>query len=106
MQLDGKAMRKIIPITDLQRQAGQLVNEANESGEPFIVTQRGRAAAVLMSVRQYEQIETDLAHLDELELSQLTQNGLDDFAAGRTLSHADVKERLSQAQPAARRRQS
>lgn len=43
-------MRKIIPITDLQRQAGQVVGSLSDSDEPVIVTQRGRAAAVIISI--------------------------------------------------------
>ena len=64
-------MKKIIPITDLQRQAGQIVSDFDEAAEPVIITQRGRAAAVLMPVARYQQMEEDLARLDELELRDM-----------------------------------
>ncbi len=94
-------MKKIIPITDLQRQAGQIVSGLNETAEPVIITQRGRAAAVLLPVARYEQIEEDLARLDELELREMLSEAEKQIAAGQTLSHRKVKERIAQRMNAA-----
>ncbi len=47
-------MERIIPITDLQTHAKQCVDSVRETGEPIIVTRRGRAAAVLLDYEQYE----------------------------------------------------
>ena len=89
-------MKKIIPITDLQRQAGQIVSNFDESAEPVIITQRGRAAAVLMPVALYQQMEEDLARLDELELQEMLAVAEAQIAAGQTVSHGKVKERVAQ----------
>ncbi len=88
-------MKKIIPITDLQRQAGQIVSGFDETDEPVIITQRGRAAAVLVPVARYEQMEEDLARLDELELREMLAVAEAQIAAGRTVSHRKVKERMA-----------
>ena len=90
-------MRKIIPITDLQRQAGQVVGSLSDSDEPIVVTQRGRAAAVIVSIERYQRIEEDLERLDELELSEMVEQALMAKAAGDVLSHAEVKRRLGMA---------
>ena len=87
-------MKKIIPITDLQRQAGQVVGSLSDSDEPVIVTQRGRAAAVIVSIERYRQIEDDLERLDELELSEMVGQARMAKAAGDVVSHAKVKRRL------------
>ena len=87
-------MKKIIPITDLQRQSRQIVSDAANSGEPIIITQRGRAAAVLVSAERYSRIEQDLNRLDELEMLNLTERGIEDFRLGRTLSQSEVRARL------------
>lgn len=87
-------MKKIIPITDLQRQSSQIVNGLSESDEPVVITQRGRAAAVLLSAERYSRIEEDLDRLDELEMLHLMERGLEDFTAGRTLSQKEVRARL------------
>src|SRR5437016_4192999 len=87
-------MKKIIPITELQRQSKQIVSDAAQSDEPIIITQRGRAAAVLVSAERYSRIEEDLNRLDELEMLNLTERGLEDFRLGRTLSQREVRSRL------------
>lgn len=88
-------MRKIIPISDLQRNSRQIVHDVVESNEPTIITQRGRAAAVLISADRFTRIEEDLTRLDELELLQLVDQGKKDFEEGRVLDHSEVRRRLS-----------
>lgn len=87
-------MKKIIPITDLQRQAGQIVGGVLATDEPVVITQRGRAAAVLVSARTYSRIEKDLERLDELELLEAVARSREAISRGDTLSHAEVKKRL------------
>jgi prevent-host-death family protein len=88
-------MKKIIPITDLQRQAGQIVGGVVSSDEPVIITQRGRPAAVLLSARRYSQLEEDLERLDELELVEAVARARDAISKGQTISHAQVKARIA-----------
>ena len=87
-------MKNIIPVSDLQRLAAQLLNDVNDSSEPVIITQRGRARGVLLSAKHYEQIEEDMALLDELELEKLVREGLEDKAADRLISLEEAKKRL------------
>lgn len=47
-------MDKVIPISDLQTKAKQYVEQVKDTDQPVVITQRGRAAAVLMSVETYE----------------------------------------------------
>lgn len=56
-------MDKIIPISDLQTQAKKFVEQVRKTAEPLIVTQRGRASAVLVSYEAYEGL---LATQDEM----------------------------------------
>jgi len=56
-------MDKIIPISDLQTKAKKYVDQVRETEQPVIVTQRGRASAVLVN---YELYEGMLATLDEM----------------------------------------
>lgn len=92
-------MDRIVPITDLQRQAGQIVSELAESDEPVIVTQRGRPAAVLISTARYAEIEADLDRLDELEIMDLVARSRAAVIAGNTMGHEEVKKRLASAGP-------
>ena len=56
-------MDKIIPISELQSKAKKLVDQVKKTGEPIIITQRGRAAAMLVN---YDRYEGHLATLDEM----------------------------------------
>lgn len=85
-------MQKIIPITDLQRGAGQIVTELAD--DAVVITHRGRAAAVLVSAERYAQMESDLERLDELELAGMVEEARRARASKQTLSHEEVKRRL------------
>lgn len=88
-------MQKLIPISDLQRQAGTIVGDLTSNNEPVIITQRGRASAVLLSAAHYTQIEADLVRLDELELLAMLAQSRDAIAQKKTISHREVKARLA-----------
>ena len=67
---------EIIPVSDLRQDAAAILKRVRTSHEPLIVTQRGRAAAVMLSVEQYEQ--------DDYERQLLRQllSGEKEIAAG------------------------
>ena len=88
-------MKNIIPITDLQRQAAQVLSDVNASSEPIIITQRGRPSAVLLSARRYAEIEKELASFDAIELERLIAEGESEIAKGEVISHEEVKRRLN-----------
>ncbi len=88
-------MKNIIAVSDLQRQAAQVLAAVNKSSEPIIITQRGRPAAVIISAKRYAQIEEDLAEFDDFELERLVEEGLRAKKAGDSLSLDEVKKRLN-----------
>lgn len=60
-------MEKIIPISDLLSHAKKYVDQVQRTDQPVIVTQRGRAAAVLVSCGAYEGFvatQAETAYLD------------------------------------------
>ncbi len=74
---------KIIPISDLRQNASDVVKGVSSSREPVFITQRGRAAAVLVSMEVYKnaQHEMDILHLlarGEKEIEAGTSYELDD----------------------------
>jgi prevent-host-death family protein len=50
-------MPVIIPITDLRQDAAAALKHVQASKQPVVITQRGRAAAVMLSVEAYERAE-------------------------------------------------
>jgi len=67
----------IIPITDLRQDAATVLRRVRNSHEPVVITQRGRAAAVLMSAEAYARSERDR------ELLRLLARGEKEIAAGK-----------------------
>ncbi|MEK7401574.1 MAG: type II toxin-antitoxin system Phd/YefM family antitoxin [Gemmatimonadota bacterium] len=49
----------IIPITDLRQGAAKALARVRRSREPVVITQRGRAAAVILSIEAYESGERE-----------------------------------------------
>ena len=47
----------IIPVTDLRQDAAAALKRVRATRNPLIITQRGRAAAVMVSVETYERAE-------------------------------------------------
>ena len=54
----GKLMN-IIPVSDLRQDAAKVLKRIRDSRDPIVITQRGRAAAVMLSVQAFEQSERD-----------------------------------------------
>jgi len=52
----GKLLN-IIPVSDLRQNAAKVLRQLRNIKAPLVVTQRGRAAAVLISVEAYEKSE-------------------------------------------------
>jgi prevent-host-death family protein len=57
---------EIIPVSDLRQDAAAVLKRVRTSHEPLIVTQRGRAAAVMLSVESYEQVDYERQLLRQL----------------------------------------
>ena len=57
---------EIIPVSDLRQNAAGILKRIRESNDPLIVTQRGRAAAVMLSVKSYEQVDRERQILRQL----------------------------------------
>jgi prevent-host-death family protein len=49
----------ILPVSDLRQEAAKILKKLRETNEPIIITQRGRAAAVIIGVEAYEKSEHD-----------------------------------------------
>ena len=53
-------IQKIIPISDLRQNASDVVRGVSLSGELVFIKQRGRAAAVMVSMKVYEQCQHEV----------------------------------------------
>jgi prevent-host-death family protein len=69
-------LTNIVPVSDLRQDAAKLLNQLNKNKDPLIITQRGRAAAVMIGVEAYEKSE------QEKELLRLLLKGETEIDAG------------------------
>ena len=66
-----KPSRDIQPVTEFRANAAQFIEQVQATGEPVILTQHGRSAAVLLDVESYEGM------LDERALEAVESIGQD-----------------------------
>ncbi len=78
----------IKPITALKRGAARLMRQLADSRRAVVITQNGKARAVLMDVASYEQMR------DAALMRTLLAPGEADAAAGRTRSVAETFARV------------
>ena len=75
---------RIVPVTDLRQDAATVLKRLQSSSEPLVITQRGRAAAVLLSLDAYERSQ------HERELLRLLARGEQEISEGKGYSLDDV----------------
>ena len=83
-----KPSRDIQPVTEFRAKAAQFIEQVRETGEPVILTQHGRSAAVLLDVDAYESLMNELALLRDVRVAE------EQVAAGKGLSHPAVAKKL------------
>jgi len=67
----------IIPISDLRQDAAAVLRHLRTGRQPFVITQRGRAAAVMLSIEAFEEAEK------EREILRILARGEREIAAGK-----------------------
>lgn len=94
-QLDAKKLSTsvkflddVVPLTDLKINPGRVVKHAVDAHRPVPLTSRGRGAAVVQSVSDYEKAEEERAFM------RAVVEGLADLEEGREVSLADAKSRF------------
>lgn len=77
----------IVPLGEFKAQAASYLKKLSNTRIPIVITQNGRPAGVLISPADYDRLyrERLLAGLEE---------GLADAEAGRTISTAELRERI------------
>ena len=75
---------EIVAVSDFRRGAASVLKRLRETHGPVVVTQRGRAAGVLLSIEEYERRERDF------DILRLLAQGEKDIAAGAGYSLGQV----------------
>ncbi len=83
---DIHAERSIIPLSEFKAKAASFLKALDD---PLIVTQNGRAAAVVLSPASFEEMRERNRFLEAVA------QGLSDAESGRVAEHAEVKDWLN-----------
>ncbi|MBI4303409.1 MAG: type II toxin-antitoxin system Phd/YefM family antitoxin [Chloroflexi bacterium] len=86
---------KIIPVSDLRQRTSDVLKDVS-SGDPVFITQRGRAAAVIVSMKAYEHSQ------HELDILRLLARGEKEIEAGTGYEFDDVLKKADHFLKAAR----
>ena len=80
--------KDIKPVSEFRANAAELIDQLRNTGRPLVLTQRGRSAAVLLAVVDYERL------LEEIELLRDVREAEKQIKSGRVLSNREAKAEL------------
>ena len=86
-------MEKIIPISDLQTRAKKIVESVKKTGDPVIITQRGRPAAFLVNYEDYEGMIATLEEMSQPDWRERLAEAERDSKAGKGIELEEFKAR-------------
>jgi prevent-host-death family protein len=83
-------LANILPVSDLRQDAAKVLKKLRNNQEPIIITQRGRAAAVIIGVEAYEKSEHDKEILRLLAKGEKEIESGDGYDLDTVFSEADL----------------
>lgn len=86
-------MDRIIPISDLQTRAKEILEGVKKTRDPVIITQRGRPAAFLVNYEDYEGMVATLEEMSQPDWRERLAEAERDSKAGRGMELEEFKPR-------------
>ena len=80
--------KNIVSLSDFKNKASRMLHEIQSSHRPLVITQNGKAAAVLISPSDFDFLTEQARFVDAV------QRGLTDVQNGRVLSDQDLDKEL------------
>jgi antitoxin YefM len=78
----------IQPLSEFRANVASFIDKIQKTKRPLVITQRGKSAAVILAVSEYEQL------LDRLELLTDIQVAENQLNKGEGINHEDVKNQI------------
>jgi prevent-host-death family protein len=80
--------QNIVSLSVFKKKASKMLNEVQNSHRPLVITQNGKAAAVLISPADFDLLTEQVRFVDAV------QRGLTDVQQGRVLPDEDLDKEL------------
>jgi prevent-host-death family protein len=87
-------MEKIIPISDLQTKTKEVVEGVKKTGDPVIITQRGRPAALVVNYEEYEGMLHTLDEMSYPDWQERLKEAEEDSRKGRGITLENLKKKV------------
>ncbi len=87
-------MSQTVPVRELRNELSQVIDRVADMREHIIVTRRGRPAAVLIPVDEYEALEETAEILSDAETLAAIEEGRREVADGKTVTLAELRQEL------------
>ncbi len=81
----------ILPVGEFKTQASRVIRRLRETKRPFVITQNGKPAAVLLTPAEFDRLNENARFLEAVD------DGLSDSAAGRVIDDAKLTRELDEA---------
>ena len=86
-----KLSEDLRPLSDLETQTTELVQQAKSTGRPVVLTREGRSVAVLLSVEAFEDLQRSSG---DAELQRAVDDAERDLAEGNWIENTDMLVKL------------
>lgn len=80
--------QNIVSLSDFKNKASKMLHEIQSSRRPLVITQNGKAAAVLISPSDFDLLT------EQARFVEAVQRGLEDVRNGRVLPDEDLGKEL------------
>jgi prevent-host-death family protein len=80
--------KDIISLSDFKNRASKMLQDVQSSHRPLVITQNGKAAAVLISPSDYDLLT------EQVRFVEAVHRGLADVQSGRVIADEDLDEAL------------
>lgn len=78
----------IQPLSDFRAGAASFIRKNNETRRPIVITQRGKAVAVVLDVAEYESMQEKIELLEEVQKAEAQ------IAVGLGITNSDAREQV------------
>jgi prevent-host-death family protein len=92
-------MSKTVPVRELRSELSQVIDRVADMREHVIVTRRGRPAAVLVPVDEYEALEETAEILSDPDTLAAIAEGRQEAEHGETVTLAELRQELDRRRP-------
>jgi prevent-host-death family protein len=84
IQLD----KDIRPLSEFRANVAAFINKVCETKRPMVITQRGKSAAILLDVSEYEDMMNKIELLSDIQLAEKQ------IADGLGVDHSNAKKQI------------